>query len=693
MKKFYFMLMSLSLMCISAMADVNFTVLGGSNKDEGEGCDKAFDGNLATKWGMWSGDAWVSLDAGEEITLTGYTLTTANDNKQYGRLPIEWEIYGTNDASSATGMAAASELKADGTKWELVYMVHGTSQAQQVQREDFTAHYFAQPYAAKAYRYYAFKMVIGGSQLSEIQFSYTKNKNLTYTFVEGSSGLKDDEGPAKVFDGLGSTKICSNTGTSDRYLIFKTNQPTKVAGYTFITGNDATDRDPRSWTLYGMSSESDPSRSDEGWVKIDNKSDITMTSARKAHQHYTVNSPSNTEYNYFKLEVGETGGGLWQFQEFFLTTESEDLGKMFCYHTNGGFNNEEAWHILDGRHDTKLCGYTGSGVIFGNGQATSLSGYMLKVAYEYGNYDRYPSSVTFYGSNADGCPGWDDAWTEIETITEDVSNYKNGEGTWYLTALACRYYRFSQPTAAYKYFKFVVNATMGAGITQISELQPFYARGDVQKSLETREGLCLWGEPEFGTFKYQRSLEADKWYTFCTFQDEAASTFDNVKELTGVSVSGENFTMNFDDASSIEAGKPYMVKVNSDKTYSLTKSNYTPNGGTIPVTVDDGAGNTLTFSGVLSSDKAPQNSFIISNNNFYKVNSDVSLKATRGYVTATAASSVKALNFSFDDNADGINAIDNGELTIDNAIYNVAGQRLQKMQKGINIVNGKKVLY
>ena len=28
----------------------------------------------------------------------------------------------------------------------------------------------------------------------------------------------------------------------------------------------------------------------------------------------------------------------------------------------------------------------------------------------------------------------------------------------------------------------------------------------------------------------------------------------------------------------------------------------------------------------------------------------------------------------------------------DNAIYNLAGQRLNKMQKGINIVNGKKVL-
>ena len=29
----------------------------------------------------------------------------------------------------------------------------------------------------------------------------------------------------------------------------------------------------------------------------------------------------------------------------------------------------------------------------------------------------------------------------------------------------------------------------------------------------------------------------------------------------------------------------------------------------------------------------------------------------------------------------------------DKNIYNLAGQRLQKMQKGINIVNGKKILF
>ena len=47
--------------------------------------------------------------------------------------------------------------------------------------------------------------------------------------------------------------------------------------------------------------------------------------------------------------------------------------------------------------------------------------------------------------------------------------------------------------------------------------------------------------------------------------------------------------------------------------------------------------------------------------------------------------------FAFSDIVDGIKAVETTE-TESNAIYNLAGQRISKMQKGIYIVNGKKVL-
>ena len=72
-------------------------------------------------------------------------------------------------------------------------------------------------------------------------------------------------------------------------------------------------------------------------------------------------------------------------------------------------------------------------------------------------------------------------------------------------------------------------------------------------------------------------------------------------------------------------------------------------------------------------------------------------QATTGTIAARkayleSASGVKAFYFAGDD-ATSIKTIDNGQQTTDSAIYNVAGQRLNKMQKGINIVNGKKIFF
>ena len=66
------------------------------------------------------------------------------------------------------------------------------------------------------------------------------------------------------------------------------------------------------------------------------------------------------------------------------------------------------------------------------------------------------------------------------------------------------------------------------------------------------------------------------------------------------------------------------------------------------------------------------------------------IAAGKGYLVITSA--VKSFYPIGDDDATGISTIANEQLTTDSAIYNIAGQRLNKMQNGINIVNGKKVL-
>lgn len=77
---------------------------------------------------------------------------------------------------------------------------------------------------------------------------------------------------------------------------------------------------------------------------------------------------------------------------------------------------------------------------------------------------------------------------------------------------------------------------------------------------------------------------------------------------------------------------------------------------------------------------------------FYHVNSSsYNLKANRAYLS-TSGENARGFYISFADDATGIDA-PNGETAESAAIYNLSGQRLNKMQKGINIVNGKKVLF
>ncbi len=75
---------------------------------------------------------------------------------------------------------------------------------------------------------------------------------------------------------------------------------------------------------------------------------------------------------------------------------------------------------------------------------------------------------------------------------------------------------------------------------------------------------------------------------------------------------------------------------------------------------------------------------------FYPV-TDTDIKIPAGKAYLNTGSLVKGFTFVFDDEATGINE----ELRVKNeesSIYNVAGQRLNKAQKGINIIGGKKMV-
>ena len=83
-------------------------------------------------------------------------------------------------------------------------------------------------------------------------------------------------------------------------------------------------------------------------------------------------------------------------------------------------------------------------------------------------------------------------------------------------------------------------------------------------------------------------------------------------------------------------------------------------------------------------------------NPVFKKSSGGTLAAGKAYLVMPTSSAELSVDFGESDTEDittGISAIDNGQLTMDNAeVYNLNGQRVNQPTKGLYIVNGKKVV-
>ena len=187
-----------------------------------------------------------------------------------------------------------------------------------------------------------------------------------------------------------------------------------------------------------------------------------------------------------------------------------------------------------------------------------------------------------------------------------------------------------------------------------------------------------------------RTLTGGNWDAFCVPFDmtsaEIASQLGSgaeVKELTDVTVQGTNYTLAFSAASSIEAGKPYMVRVPGNVS-SISLGGKTIKAGPLATTLED-----LTFTGTYLCGNAPTGSFIIKDNESQRVTDAVALKAFRGYITADEGVSVRTLTFGLD----GLkNGIEPGPAVADSLTFAVLGNSISTYDYGY-IPSGYSIYY
>ena len=216
-----------------------------------------------------------------------------------------------------------------------------------------------------------------------------------------------------------------------------------------------------------------------------------------------------------------------------------------------------------------------------------------------------------------------------------------------------------------------------------------------------------------------RTLVGGKWNTLClpfalTRLTGTPLANADIRELTAASFDVDNdktLTLTFSPVSQIKSGVAYIVKPSSSISEPVFSS-VVIREGLNPKKCEFGDNMSITFRGTYDKitdfvEQLPgvnsRNSVLFMNSNNQLVypsstaylNSQRALFILSGIVAGPVGSNsngIKAFVVNIeDDDPTGIEDL-NVDVNLDEPIYNVAGQRLNKMQKGINIVNGKKIL-
>ena len=212
-----------------------------------------------------------------------------------------------------------------------------------------------------------------------------------------------------------------------------------------------------------------------------------------------------------------------------------------------------------------------------------------------------------------------------------------------------------------------------------------------------------------GCIDFKRYLSASQWRSmslpYNLDEEQTAKLFGNdakITTLTSVVSDDQKKTLSisFGPVNSIEANKPYLVKVAADRQEFVLEG--------VSLDVDKFTSTSVNINGVSFVSTAPaedgtdrtelpMNAYYLSNNVFYPhKNNKVTIKAGLCYMVLGAEAAAKGYSLNFqneDGSVTGIQEIPAARENKAMEIYTLQGVRVLRPGKGIYIVNGKKMVF
>ena len=300
-----------------------------SSYPEMEGPANLLDLSPGTKYLNFAGpgSGFIATPSSGANILQSFLITTANDAPD--RDPASWEVYGTNAPIVTLDNATAESVDDLAENWTLV---DSGTVALPDERETFGPFVHVDNTTAYSSYLMTFPTLKGAAaemQLGDIEFFDNQSEDFSGSFLQfgdaiqavylGSlepmytsdyPGERPDAGlgaetPGNAIDLNTDTKYL-NFGEVNSGLIFTPSVgPSVASGLQITTANDAVERDPTMWELYGTNepimSEDNSDGSAENWSLI-SSGDISLSDDRFTPSEI-VNFDNETPYESYRFVV------------------------------------------------------------------------------------------------------------------------------------------------------------------------------------------------------------------------------------------------------------------------------------------------------------------------------------------------------------------------------------------------------